>query len=148
MKIPLYIAATDLKKGSIVYFNKGKLVDRILASAAIPVLFEPVEIDGDLFVDGGVLDGFPISPLRKKCDRLVGASLNPVLPESDFDNLFMIASRAFHLSASIEMKNKHAQCDIFIEPEDLAGFGMLDVSRSEELFDLGYRVARKKLNEI
>jgi NTE family protein len=147
LNIPLYIAATDLKKGTIVYFNRGRLVDRILASAAIPVLFEPVEIEGDLFVDGGVLDGFPIAPLRQKCRKLVGISLNPVLSESDFNNLFRIASRTFHLSASIEMKKKHAQCDIFIEPEELAGFGMLDVSKAKELFDLGYNIARKKLDE-
>ncbi|MEA1897812.1 MAG: patatin-like phospholipase family protein, partial [Bacteroidota bacterium] len=72
LKLPLYVAATNISKGEITYFHSGEILDKLLASAAIPVLFKPVEIAGDLFVDGGVLDNFPVSPIAKDCKQLVG----------------------------------------------------------------------------
>ena len=59
------MAATNINSGKITYFQEGSVLDAVLASAAIPVLFDPVEIDGDLYVDGGVLDNFPLKPLAK-----------------------------------------------------------------------------------
>ncbi len=146
LKIPLIIAATNLNKGEIVYFNKGTLIDKILASAAIPVLFDPVIINGDAYVDGGVLDNFPVSPILKECETLIGVSLNPVQEEDDFSNLFKIAERSFRLSASSEIPKKKSICDLVIEPEELAEFGMLDVSKGQEMFELGYRVTKEKLD--
>jgi len=148
LKIPLYIAATNLKEGKIVYFNRGEILDKILASAAIPVVFEPVEIDGDCYVDGGVMDHFPVLPIAKDCKRLIGVSLNPIKNKNEYTNMFRIADRSFHLAASLEIQRKKDQCDILIEPEELADYGMLDVSKIQELFELGYRVASEKLKSI
>ncbi len=143
---PLFIAATDLNHGKIVYFDSGELPDRILASTSIPVLFEPVEIDGLLFVDGGVLDNFPVSPIKNDCDRLIGISLNPIQNENDFNHLFRIAERTFRLGASSNIDQEKVKCDILFEPEELAEYGLLDVSKGREMFELGYRSAQKSLN--
>ena len=147
LKLPLVVAATNLSKGEIVYFNKGKVLERVLASAAIPVLFEPVEIDGELYVDGGVLDNFPVAPLENKCDRLIGISLNPIHPEEDFKHLINIAERAFRLSVSSNIPLKISLCDMLFEPEKLGSFGLLDASRGEQIFKLGYEYAREQLKD-
>ena len=145
LKIPLIIAATDMSKGEVVYFDEGKILDRVMASAAIPILFEPVEIDGDLYVDGGVLDNFPVTPLVKKCQRLIGVSLNPIHPEKDFDHLFKIAERTFRLSVSSNISPKISLCDQLFEPEELGKYRLLDASKGEKIFELGYENARKQL---
>lgn len=142
----LVITATDINHGKAVYFDSGELPDRILASSSIPVLFEPVEIDGNIYVDGGVLDNFPVSPIEEECERLIGISLNPIQNENDFNNLFRIAERTFRLGASANIEKKKAKCDILFEPEELAEYGLLDVSKGQEMFELGYRYAQKSLN--
>jgi len=145
LKLPLYVAAANLNTGKVVYFNKGNILERIQASAAIPVLFEPVEIDGHVYIDGGMLDNFPVEPIKDQCDKLIGISLNPIKEEEDFGNLIRIAERTFRLSTSSDIGRKKSLCDIVIEPEELAKFGMLDVSSGKEMFNLGYRVAKEKL---
>ncbi len=60
-EIPLEVVATSLSDGSERWFDQGPAVDAILASAAIPGIFPPVEIGGEQFVDGGVVNNVPIS---------------------------------------------------------------------------------------
>jgi NTE family protein len=146
LKLPLYIAAANLNTGRVVYFNQGNIVERIQASAAIPILFEPVEIDGQVYIDGGMLDNFPVEPIKDQCSKLIGISLNPVREEEDFKNLIRIAERTFRLSTSSDISRKKKLCDIVLEPEELAEYGLLDVSSGKEMFDLGYRTAKKQLN--
>jgi NTE family protein len=58
---PLHVVATSLHTGRPAWFDRGPVVDPILASAALPAVLPPVEIGGDLFIDGGVVDNVPIS---------------------------------------------------------------------------------------
>ncbi len=59
--IPLEVVATSLRDGSERWFDSGPIVDAVLASAAIPGIFPPVTIDGEAFIDGGVVDNVPVS---------------------------------------------------------------------------------------
>ena len=59
--VPLHVVATSLRTGAERWFSTGPIVEPILASAALPAIFPPVEIDGELHVDGGVVDNVPIS---------------------------------------------------------------------------------------
>jgi NTE family protein len=58
--VHLEIVATSLHDGQTRWFTAGPVVERILASAALPALLPPVEIQGELFIDGGVVDNVPI----------------------------------------------------------------------------------------
>jgi NTE family protein len=53
--------ATSLDEGTEVWFDRGRLIDAILASAAIPAVYPPIEIDGVRYIDGGVVNEIPIS---------------------------------------------------------------------------------------
>lgn len=147
LEIPLVVAATNMSKGNMAYFDEGEILDRVMASASIPILFEPVEIDGDLYIDGGVLDNFPVSPLDNKCQQLIGVSLNPIHPEKDFDHLFKIAERTFRLSVSSNISPKISKCDQLFEPEELGQYGLLDASNGEKIFEIGYETASKQLKD-
>jgi NTE family protein len=59
--IQLHLIATDVLTGQEVRVSRGPAIDAVLASAAIPSVFPPVEFDGRLLMDGGVADNTPIS---------------------------------------------------------------------------------------
>jgi NTE family protein len=61
-RLGLRIVATDFETGDAVAFHSGSVVEAVLASAALPGLFPPVEIAGRLYVDGGIADNVPIAP--------------------------------------------------------------------------------------
>ena len=58
--IPLEVVATSLTDGRTQWFTEGSAAERILASTALPALLPPVEVDGEAFIDGGVVDNVPI----------------------------------------------------------------------------------------
>ena len=59
--VPLHVVATSLRTGTEKWFCRGPVVEPILASASLPAVFPPVEIDGDPLVDGAVVNNVPIS---------------------------------------------------------------------------------------
>jgi NTE family protein len=78
LRIPCVVTATDLKSGSEVLLSKGRLVDAILATIAMPAVFPVRYIDDLELVDGGTLDPIPVAPARSLDPRLpvVAVALN------------------------------------------------------------------------
>jgi NTE family protein len=148
LKIPLFVAATDLNNGKAVYFSKGDLLCPVIASASIPVLFQPVKIDDISYVDGGVLDNLPIRPIENKCQILIGSFVNPVGYIEKISGLINIAERTFMLSMSKEIFEKAKRFDLFIAPLELRNFKILDPEKANVLFEIGYNATKEKLNEI
>jgi NTE family protein len=70
LKLPCVLTAVDLKSGKEVLLSKGRLVDALLATIAIPGIFPPRYIDGLELVDGGTLDPVPVAPARMLAPRL------------------------------------------------------------------------------
>ena len=60
VQIPVEVVATSLADGGEHWFTRGPAADAVLASAAMPAIFPPVEIDGERFIDGGVVNNVPI----------------------------------------------------------------------------------------
>ena len=147
LKIPLYVAATDLNNGKAEYFSKGSLIDPVIASASIPVLFQPVMINDLYYVDGGVLDNLPIRPIENKCRFLIGSFVNPVGYMEKCNGLISIAERTFMLSMSKEITEKAKKFDLFVAPPELRNFKILDPEKAEDLFEIGYKATKEKLDE-
>jgi NTE family protein len=148
LKIPLFVTATDLNNGKAVYFSEGNLYDPIVASASIPVLFQPVKIEGISYVDGGVLDNLPLRPIENKCRTLIGSFVNPVGYMEKISGLINIAERTFMLSMSKEIFEKAKKFDLFIAPPELRNYKILDPEKAHELFEVGYNATKEKLKEI
>jgi NTE family protein len=147
LKIPLYVAATDLNNGKAEYFSKGTLLNPVIASASIPVLFQPVMINDLFYVDGGVLDNLPLKPIENKCRILIGSFVNPVGYVEKCSGLINIAERTFMLSMSKEISEKAKKFDLFVAPAELRNYKILDPEKAEELFDVGYKATREKLKD-
>jgi NTE family protein len=148
LQIPLFVAATDLNNGKAVYFSKGDLLNPVIASASIPVLFRPVIINNICYVDGGVLDNLPLHPIENKCNFLIGSFVNPVGYMEKVSGLINIAERTFMLSMSKEIAEKAKRFDLFIAPLKLSAYKILDPEKAEELFSIGYKATKAKLKQI
>jgi NTE family protein len=147
LKIPLYVTATDLNNGKAVYFSEGDLFEPVIASASIPVVFQPVKIDDISYVDGGVLDNLPIRPIENRCCSIIGSFVNPVGYMEKISGLINIAERTFMLSMSKEIYEKAKKFDLFIAPLELRNYKILDPEKASELFEIGYYETMKKLKE-
>ena len=148
LKIPLFVAATDLNNGKAVYFSKGNILDPVIASASIPVLFQPVVIENIHYVDGGVLDNLPVLPIEGKCGFYIGSFVNPVGYAEKVNSLINIAERSFMLSMSKEIIEKGKKFDLFVAPLELENYKILDSEKAEELFNIGYNTTIAKLKEL
>lgn len=143
LKTPLYIAATNLQKGHIFYFHAGPLVTTIEASSSIPILFAPVNLDGNLYVDGGLLDNIPVRPLEGKCQRIISVNISPMHKEEEVKNIIDIAIRTFHINVNSNLEYVKQVSDVYIEPTDVRNFALLDTSKAQDLFDIGYNYTKK-----
>lgn len=142
LKIPVVLAVTNVLTGQAEYLREGEIGKAVQASASIPVLFSPVEIEDQLYVDGGLLDNLPYKPLLESCKKLISVSISPVQELKELDGLISIAARTFQLSVSAERESAEEECDIFIEPPRLSEFDLLDTSSADEIFNVGYEYTR------
>jgi NTE family protein len=143
LQTKLFVAATDLVKGESVIFSKGNLFEAVIASASIPVVFEPVKNGGKLLVDGGILNNFPVEPLTKICDVIIGSYVNKVEDGINSSSLLKpvnILDRCFHLAIANSVYSKVNKCDVFIEVP-LHEFDMYDVKNADKIFEIGYQTA-------
>ncbi|MBE9491292.1 MAG: patatin-like phospholipase family protein, partial [Bacteroidetes bacterium] len=68
----LFVCASNLNTGKYDIFEKGELFRPVMASAAVPIIFQPQKINDQLYVDGGMLNNFPVEPLKECCDKVIG----------------------------------------------------------------------------
>ncbi len=143
LKIPLTVAATDIRKGQIHYFHTGELASAIIASSSIPAIFNPVQLNGNLYVDGGLLDNLPVKPIRATCDVVVGCHCNHVSPEFDVTNMKLVVERSLLIAIHANTVVSRDLCDVFIEPPRMDRFSSLDLSKAREIFEFGYRFTKE-----
>lgn len=149
LQIPLHINATNIITGEHKTFNKGELIKPVLASAAFPGVYTPVEIDGKHYVDGGVLNNFPVEVLKKNCSKIIGVYVNPFgdLSISELKHSYSVLERAYRIKSAKEDFAKFKQCNLVVCPDQLNNFGIFDSSKVDEIFDFGYSKAKELLTD-
>ncbi len=143
LKTPLWVALSNLNRGKVEYHNEGNLVEKVLASASIPILFNPVDITGTTYVDGGLFDNLPVAPIEKQCKRIIGVNISPVDEIKEFNNVLEIAARTFQLNDKSNTRKNSKRCSVYIEPPELRNYGLLDTENAPKLFEIGYQYALK-----
>lgn len=147
LEIPLFIAISNLNQGIVEYRNTGLIGETVLASSSIPILFAPVLIGNDLFVDGGLLDNIPVEPIKLDCEQIIVSNISPVNPVDNLKNLIQIATRTFFMSVNANMKQVRKYATYYIEPEGIDKYEVLSRTHADELFELGYNSTIKILEE-
>jgi NTE family protein len=147
LKIPLRVVATDLDKGESVIFTHGELIPPIIASSSVPILFSPKVISGTHYVDGGVLKNFPVSTIRDDCEILIGINASPLVAKEYKPSLMNVASRTYHFMFKSNILHDKEICDLLIEPVEMGNYETFGVEKSREIFELGYKEAKKILKK-
>ena len=118
LKIPLMVVATDLHYGQLIKINSGDVVSAVHASAALPLVFQPVTWQGRTLVDGGVLDPVPAQFARQMNTKLVIAvDVSEVLPSSLPTNLLGVAKRSMEITYAALSRDGSQYADIVIRPK-------------------------------
>lgn len=144
LPVPFFVSVSNLNSGKVEYKNKGPLDKTILASSSIPVLFSPVEIDGQKYVDGGLLDNIPVEPIKNSCEQIVAVNISPLNSREKFKNLIQIATRTFYMSVNANMNEVKKYSSVYIEPEGIDTYDILSLSHAQELYELGYQSVKQK----
>ena len=145
LEIPFFVGISNLNSGKIEYKNSGSLGVTVLASSSIPILFSPIVINGNSYVDGGLMDNIPINPIKNDCEQIIVSNISPVNPKAQIKNLVQIATRTFYMSVNANLKEVRKHADFFIEPKGIDKFDILSRTHADELFELGYKSAKKAL---
>jgi NTE family protein len=147
LKIPIYVCASDIVQNKPVYFSSGPLSKAIMASSCIPMVYEPVKFNNALYLDGGLLDNFPVQIIRDKCEFLIGSYVNNLSDKLEHLHMKDMMDRSFHMALSSAMTEKSSICDLYIAPNDMSRFGMFDTSRVEEMVEFTYSYTRAQLQK-
>jgi NTE family protein len=143
--VPFHVVATSLTTNSERWFSKGDVVEPILASAALPAIFPPIIIDGDVLVDGGVLNNVPVSKAHELApDRIyvfhVGnfQRARPI-PKKPIDVLLQAfsISRSYRFETETRMPAAPGVEVVVLPSVDPGKLKYNDFSRSGELIERG-----------
>lgn len=148
-KIPLAICTTDIVTGEQVAFEKGSLVDAVCASVAVPGVFAPVEIDGRILVDGGIVENVPVSLLEDLGAGIsVAVNLNGIKQYPIPDGMLDVVSNAIDICMDLKTRAQIKKADVVISL-DLSAFNRTDnKDRVHELIEEGYRPAKEQISKV
>ncbi|MDR1402867.1 MAG: patatin-like phospholipase family protein [Tannerellaceae bacterium] len=141
LKIPLTVIATDLDRGQSREFRSGPLVEPVVASCCMPVIFSPVEIDGSHYVDGGLFCNFPVSTIREACRYIIGVNVSPLIAQKYKQTLWGIAERSYHYMFRANTLEDRLLCDILVETKDAGVYKTFDLENVSQIAGLGYDAA-------
>jgi NTE family protein len=141
LKIPFYAAATHLGRGETVIFREGDLIRAIMASSCIPVIFDPVKIDGEYYIDGGVLNNMPAEPLTGSCDIIIGVNCNKVADNYKPGNVRDLLERTLLVAINFNAYERQKLCHFMIEPSECYRYSAFDVQSARTIYRIGYEEA-------
>lgn len=146
----LFLTATDVINARLKIFESGPLIRAILASCSLPMVFTPTELDGRWYVDGGVINNFPLEPLRGRCDVLVGHYASPLraVSPADLNGLLAVSERALEVAMHVNSRPKFQECDVMLSCPELSAYGLFDTRHHREIFELGRRTALASMDAI
>lgn len=146
--VPLQVVATSMRTGRERWFSSGPVVEAVLASAALPAVFPPVEIDGELFIDGAVVDNVPLSRAvalgaRRVVVLHVGNFERPrPVPRRPLDVLLQSFSIARNYRFLAEVEHPPAGVELLTLPSvDPGPTRYNDFSQSARLIERAYAAA-------
>ncbi len=146
---PLYVTVSDLITAKRVVFDRGRLIPAVLASSAVPGVFTPIKIGDHLYTDGGVLDNFPVKPLRNRVDEIFGVYVCPIkeMQITDFKRTIDVLNRALLLKMHSLSVNKFKECKVLVNPLELSAYHLFQSGQVDTIYQIGYEHACKVLDE-
>jgi len=149
LPIPFRCVATDMQSGEAVVLRDGPMAQAVRASMAVPGVFTPVEIDGRVLADGGMVQNIPVETvLAMNADAVIAVELR--LPRSDpaeLQTLTGVLTRAVDVMITQNERRSLAKANATVSV-DMNGFFATDYARVKDLIALGYKSADSKSADL
>jgi NTE family protein len=149
LPIPFAAAAADILRDELVILREGRLAPAVRASCAFPGVFTPVEYEGRLLVDGGLINNLPVAAAHEMgAEYVVAVDLSAPLiePRKPPANLLEM----WFLSLATLIRNTHREAslaDVVIFPP-VGEFNWVDLSQMPVLIERGREAAQRMLPRI
>ncbi len=148
LKLPFAAVATDLNRGTRVVIDRGPVAKAVRASSAIPGVFNPVEHQGRLLVDGGVVDNIPSDVAREKgADIVIAVDISENVVNFNITNVVDVMLQAVTIITSENTKYKKKDADVLITPA-VGNVGTFDFTQKKHCMQAGIEAAQKIVPEI
>ncbi len=148
-EIPFVAVTTDMNKGKSVALSSGPIAPSVNASCAIPYIFEPVQMYGTLFSDGGIINNVA-TDVAKAYDPTVIVAVDVMATwdtAPDLKNKTEVLYRAFSVAARQLRDHNLRYADIIISP-DLKGMPLMSAKENNQMFEAGVKAAKEAIPEI
>ncbi len=147
LPIPFRAVATDLVNAETVVLKNGSLAQSLRATMAIPGVFAPVELNGKILADGGILNNIPTDvALDMGADIIIVVNIETQLGDrTALQNLVGILGQTFYVATIENSRRSLRQADFIIAP-DLENYTTFDFTAGEKIVELGYQGAQTKIS--
>ncbi|WNH13791.1 patatin-like phospholipase family protein [Thalassobellus suaedae] len=142
LPIPFFCIATNVETGKQVLLDKGDLTQSILASSALPSLFQPVMIKNQVLIDGGVINNYPIDELREKgMAVIIGVDVqDELLNRDELTSAPDVLIQINNFRTIKTMETKAQKTDIYIKP-DIKAYNVVSFDDGAKIIESGKRAA-------
>ena len=149
LPVPYSAVATDIATGERVVLDHGDLVRAMRASMAIPIVFSPVEVEGRLLVDGGLVDNLPVERARDMgADVVIAVDVSPPLLDlAELRSVLGISEQLVNLMSRENLDRQAALADLVLELE-LEGTGIFDFREADSIIARGETATRSHSEEL
>jgi len=149
LPIPFFCLATNVETGKAAILETGNLALSVTASSAFPSLFQPVNIDGELLIDGGVVNNYPIDELRSKgVDLIIGVDVQDGLASrDDMVSAVDVLLQINNFRTINDMLEKSKKTDIYIKP-DIDDFTVFDFSQGSKIIKNGKIATLERIEQL
>ena len=153
MRLPFKVVACDIQTRQEVVLDSGSVVDAVLASVSVPGVFEPVNMDGKILVDGGIVNPLPTNILsRMGANKIISVNVLPspediVRSKKKVTNIFDIIVNSVQASEYILAQMSAQNADIAMHPVASA-LDWYEFFRGEKAIARGVEEARRFLPAI
>jgi NTE family protein len=149
LPIPFFCVATNLENGNTELLEKGFLPEALRASGSFPTLLDPVEIDGKLLTDGGVVNNFPVDIMKEKgVDIIIGIDVQDKLKSrANLNTAPKIIMQIVGFQMYDDNQTKRKDTDLYMHP-DISEYNVVSFDVAKQIVDKGEEVARKQMRYL
>ncbi|MFD1161610.1 patatin-like phospholipase family protein [Hwangdonia seohaensis] len=149
LPIPFFCIGTNVETGESVMLDRGNLTQSIMASGAFPSLFQPVIINNQVLIDGGVANNYPIDELKAKgMDIIIGVDVQDGLANrEELTSAPEVLLQINNFRTIKDMRIKAKKTDIYIKP-DITDFTVVSFSEGEKIIKRGITAAYGKIHAL
>ncbi|WP_281951905.1 patatin-like phospholipase family protein [Nitrosophilus kaiyonis] len=139
----LYICVTDYDTYETLYIDGGKLSHFLLASSSLIPIFEPYNIDGKYYIDGGFTDNLPTAPCLD-ADFICAINVNPPIKvkNSFFGNFY----KAGYIMLNNNIKYSKQKAHKYLEFKECGNFSIFDMKNFDKIYDIGLKEGKKEID--